>query len=348
MAKRVKIIEKWQDASYDPMYLWESTKQPLHGLGATVGDYTSIAHRAVEDLQSQITGFLKDLGLTYAEIHHSEFRESYENTALGFRDWFEEQCKKHEQNPQSDVLIIGPSVKPEASSERKVYDEKKSNPDNIRDYLRFLVVTLKTKNSTKARQRHGRSFDVLEQIINRMESGLYDLPRKNQLWLPHEETGHRSYKSRWTAADSEDPDMRILAEGKWQQEAQMDVDKLTRYFLTTARESLRLKKNFGASTAKRSNVRAREANEKARFVSTLGMMLFDRVHADAGFNARFLDPKSEKHATVPQIWQIDEFIYENLSLFTPFQQNELLKRIANSNVLPKSSEFYTAPEHSRA
>lgn len=348
MAKPETLLDRWTNASYQPERGWKDTQHPIAGMAATVEEYTSIAHRAVLGLQDDVETFLRELGLTTAQINHSDFRENYENKSIGFREWFEIKCREYDQDPHADVLIIGPSVKENASSERKIFDEKRSNPDNVRDYLRFIGVVLKTKSSSKARQRHGKSFAILERVLSAIESDPRILAHKNQLFHPHEETGHRSHKSRWIGTDSEDEDIQILAEGKFQHETQMDIDKLTRPFLAIERESLRLQKGFSqASTAKRTNVSKGEAIAKAQFVKQLGIMLYDRVHADAGFNHRFLDPKSPKHGNVPSFWEIDAFIEDHLHLFKPFQQEQFIKRLRASGIFPRSSDFYEAPSASR-
>ena len=339
------LQRRWRDSQYRPDRNWDQTTQPLAGLGAQVGDYTSIAHRSVEDLRAQTHAFLAKHKITHIDIPHSIFRETYEHRAIGFRPWLEKQCCERGLDINADVLIIGPSVKDIASSERKIRDEKQDSPDSIRDYLREMMVVLKTKHTPKSRTKHGQSFAVLEKLITALENEKENRPYKNQLWHPHEETGYRGFKSRWTAKDADDPEMEILAEVKIEHEKQMDVDKLTRSFLSIVREGIRLQKEFkGNAGGRRTGITAHHAKKQIGFVNQLGIMLYERIHADAGFNDRFLDPVIAEQLGTPSFWQIEQFIENNLKLFTPFRQKDLIRRLENSGLFPKSSPYYTEPE----
>ena len=337
------LQERWTSSSYRPERDWEETQQPHARLGLEIDDYTQIAHRSVEDLRAQTHSFLYTLGISHIDIPHSVFRETYEARAIGFRPWLEQQCRERGLDINADILIIGPSVKDTSSSERKVRDEK-GTPDSIRDYLREMIVVLKPDNNRQTNKRRKKGFSTFEKLIIALEDETEKRPYKNQLWHPHEETGYRGFKSRWTATDADDADMQILAEVKVEDEDQMDVDKLTRSFLSTVRSGIRIQKEFkGIAGGKRTGITAHRANQQIDFVTQLGIMLYNRIHADAGFNHRFLDPEIAKTLATPSFWEIEQFINANLHLFSAFRQQTMVDRLQNSGLFPKSSPFYQEP-----
>ncbi|MFK7840020.1 MAG: hypothetical protein AB8B83_06775 [Bdellovibrionales bacterium] len=343
MVAQSELLTRWKSASYRPEREWKSTEHPLAGAGASISDYTEIAHRSVADLERQLTEFFDEHGFSYVQIHHSEFRESYEPTSTNFRSWFRQQCANYNLNPNADLLLIGPSVKDIASSERKMLTEK-HDPDAIRDYLRAMVVVLKTKSTPKAKFRNDQSFSVFERLMTAIEMGEDAIPYKNQLWHPHRDTAFRGFKARWTATDSEDSDYQLLSEVKFQHETQMDIDKLTRSFLTMTRSRLRLQHDFPKMNPGRGYIASGNAEKQAQFIRHLGILLYNRVHADAGFNQRFLDPEYKDDYGPHDFYAIDGFIDEHLGLFMPIQQKQIARKLAVSGIFPRSSDFHEAPD----
>lgn len=339
MVQDLTLLDRWGNASYNDARDWKNTLQPLAGTGASINEYTEIAHRSVGDLEQQLAGFFDRHGFSYVQINHSEFKETFEPTGTNFRDWLEQQCEKYGLDPHVDLLLVGPCVKDIASSERKMHNHKNSS-DDIRDYLRAMVVVLKTKQTSKAKHKHGQSFSVFERLMTAIEHDEANIPYKNQLWSPHEKTGFRGFKARWTANDSEEPLYQILSEVKFQHETQMDIDKLTRAFLAMTRSRLRLQNDFPEmNPSRRGYMASKEADEQANFIRNLSVILYNRVHADAGFNHRFLNPALAVDYSPHDFYAIDAFIHEHLPLFNAMQQKSMIKKLAASEIFPRSSPY---------
>lgn len=343
MTTNSKLRATWLSAGYKDQRNWDA-RHPVanKGLNLGINDYRGIAHRGVEDIRAQAHRFLEDNDVSFVEIPHASFQERYEHRSINFREWFKQECRDNGLNQNADVVLIGPSVKDEASCARKMEDEK-NEPDAILDYLRLMLVVLKSRHSPKARLTHKHSFDVLDRLILAVEGDISQIPYKNQLWDPHKETGYRGYKTRSIATDAEDPKTRIACEVKTQHEAQMDVDKLTRYLLTIQRESLRMQKQFRGATGKRGAIDSEKAEKRVNFAKELGRMFYDRVHADSGFDQRYLNPEIAENQKAPSFWNIEVFVNSHLELFNPQQQRTLISKLSNSGLFPKSSEFFSAP-----
>ncbi len=333
--------EALSHAAYDPKKGWNSAAQPVPGMNAS--DYHDIAQEAAVHLAEQTRTFCEEHGFSYIEIPYRDFLEQYERPGeysyedMGFREWLNRYCEQRNMNSNADLCIIQASAKELGSCKRKTGANVPA-PDRNVDYLRTMMIALKKTSAFKNRQ----SLDTLGNAMKAIEEYPATVARKNYYYEPHAKTGFRGHKSLWVSRVPKGGELEgfeILSEIKIEHESQMDIDKLTRHFISLGRDNMEaISSVFSFLGNQRAGVSSNYANQQSDIVTQWGRLLYDKVFEAAGITDRFLsDRKTDKFDPVhykPERWlAIINHIASCEKYFRPSHFSTLISAICSSEVI---------------
>lgn len=292
---------------YDPSKGWSSSAQPIQSL--SVAEYVNLAEQALPELSRRMVDFCRKNNYSYNQIPVGEYQE-YERGSLPFRMWYESYCYLNNINPQADVVIIGPNVKPATSISAKA---SLTPEDRIRDYLRGMFIVLNNK-SNKASPRNA---EKMGDYIASIESDEATVGRKNSFWKP-EQHGYRGHKALWivTVPDFNPQGERntlaglpLLTEIKGESEFQQDMNRITRRIMHAHRHATEALPEFydrcgqlEADNKGKNNFS--RTHQKFSVLGKFGRLCYDDMHKSNGFDILMNPALCEKH--IPA--QVDEIV----------------------------------------
>lgn len=293
------LLEKWLSStqqiilagdSYDPYSGWSNLAQPIAGLDSK--SYLELAHHGVEPLKKRMIAFCEMNNLSHAVIPLEDYRTGFEKGGEKFRVWFEEYCRQQNINPAVKVLIVGPCVKDDTSTDFK----SKNRPDErVKDYLRGMFIFLEGYSHKSAR----KSLDNMGDAIDCLQSDerFKTLGRKNYLHTP-KENGYRAFKAAWNVPlGGLFIGWDMMAEIKIEHESQQDLNRMTRRFMNFSRKTRDAMENYynNCTSPQGSDEDFRNAhNNMARIhnrvedLDNLSRLIYNYKHWQSGLN-RFLD-----------------------------------------------------------
>ncbi len=291
-------------------------------------EYCELAQQAEELLQEEMVAYCHRNGFDPVVVPHQDFEKTFEHGTQRFKQWYQERY------PAADVMIVT-GVKNLDSAVRK----SQFNPehaDTHKDYLRGMFVFL---NGTTPR-KHRASMDAMVRSLNAIESDPLTVAHNNLFHTP-KKNGFRGHKAAWHLEVPEDKPLGglpIIASIKTEHEYQMDIDKLTRRFLTMGRRTQSVLTQFFQSCAfthelNRSISKSMgKVNDRAQVLTDLGKDLYDHVHDQGGFNALISREALERHAP-PSPDKLSHTIREVVPSFGGGSR-DLARHIVESGVLP--------------
>lgn len=286
----------YMQASYDYKKGWD-TSGPHFTAWDNVDDNIEVAKAAAPKLEKDIQRFCTENDLSYIVIPHKDFKEGYETEDLNFREWLNKYCAEKNINPRADVAIMGSRIKDKESAERKTATGEKSVEDLV-DYLGLQIITLKQTTA----KHNNKSLKTMKRMMEAIENDSQTVGRKNHYYVPHEKTQFRAHKTRRKVFVPKSERLNgicILAEIKIEHESQMDIDKLTRKFISIGREAQRLQTDFSNSMLgknpsmtdyRRAYKMCTKVQNMQEAMDALGAQLYNRMFADAGMDI-FLNPQ---------------------------------------------------------
>lgn len=232
------------------------------------------------------------------------------------------------------IAIIGPRVKTLESAERKtILKDPSHNPD----YLGIMLVVLKGNGDHTGLNRLAKAMQAMERD-QKTEAV------KDYFFKPHNETGFRGHKNVWIETGAPGTELHgfgILAEVKLQHEDHMDVDNLTRNRIVGLNRQyqrwlINLHTSFGGA-AKQAALHSQHAEESRKYITKLGLEIYNLVFANSGLN-RFLDPGlATKYAPMEADDIRKMILEEGRKFYAPRHLQDLLAAVENSGVLPATS-----------
>ncbi|HEU4838260.1 MAG TPA: hypothetical protein VFS88_02495 [Micavibrio sp.] len=296
------LLEKWLPSvqqilagdSYDPFSGWSNLAQPIAALDSK--SYLEFAREGLEPLKERMVAFCEANNFSHVIIPQEEYRAGFEKGDEEFHEWFEEYCRQRGMNPAVKVVIIGPCVKDEASTDFKA----KIRPDaRVKDYLRGMYIFLEGNTAKSAR----KSLDNMANAIDCLQSDekFKTLGRKNNLHTP-KHNGYRSYKAAWNVPlGGVFVGKEMMAEIKIEHESQQDLNRMTRRFMNYSRKTRDAMERFYSNCTSESggsrDLRIANKNmllmmRNVEDLDKFSRLVYDYVHKNAGLN-RFLDKSKE-------------------------------------------------------
>lgn len=184
--------------AYDPYAGWDTTWQPLETAETwclSVADYCDLASHATRAYDGKISNLLERHGLSVMRVSQSDWQDTYERAKpdtrgvrLTFDQWVEKTRKAQGLAFYPEVVYVVPSAKTVERSDLKAQFENPNIHAN-KDYLRAMLILTGGAKPAQRRASVSRLGDFKSSLIEDHIFGTTS--RKDQLALPHVDTGYR-------------------------------------------------------------------------------------------------------------------------------------------------------------